>query len=476
MTFSDLGRSDEAEARRLLNIAFETIPVGESVAGHAALGGELLRSVRRQERNGRWMRGATGARAGGLLAAGTGRRAVMVAAGCVAVIATVATVVALQPGTGPATRPPTQAAAPVKVNLGGVGAAVQTTSAPVTATLTAETKTTAASVLDQAARASGSGNVPLVNGWPAAPYWHTLWQTTNSDCPGHVTTTNNWLGEDGTDVAGDHYAGPTSSDPASSCFSPRGTLPGGYYTVGGDTDGDFIGGRQYSWAQFAALPTDPAKLWPILEADSNVGEAPDNGGLYWTTQTIIRTLESDPVSPAMRVALYKVMEKFPGVKVTGTYTDSLGRTGTAISFTAPRYGSTTVVIDSSTGQVLAQLAAAQPVPPGCVRATVGGSKGASAGGSKGATCGVGGAAVEVFISAGPARTMPLHTAKLVMPSLVGDTFAKAQHVLTQLGIETCTIIGTKAPAGMPTGTVIAQSPAAGTTVTQLEEPTLTIRP
>jgi len=59
--------------------------------------------------------------------------------------------------------------------------------------------------------------------------------------------------------------------------------------------------------------------------------------------------------------------------------------------------------------------------------------------------------------------MPLHTAKIVMPSLVGDTFAKAQHVLTQLGIETCTVIGTKVPA-------------AGTTVTQVEVPKLTIRP
>ena len=459
MAFSDLSRNDEAEARRLLNTAFETIPVGESVAGRAAFGGELLRSVR----------------AGGLLAAGTRRRAAIVATGCVAAVAAVATVVALQPGTGPATRSSAQAAAPVKVNLGGIGAAVQTTSAPVTATLTAATHTTAASVLDQAARASGSGNVPLVNGWPAAPYWHTLSQTTNADCPGQVVTNNNWLGEDGSEVAGNKYVGPTSTDPVSSCFATRGGLPGGYYEIGGLSDGPLIGGRQYSWAQFAALPTGPAKLWPILEADSNVGLARDAGGLYWTYQTIIHTLEGDPVSPAMRVALYKVMEKFPGVKVTGRYTDSLGRTGTAISFNASRYGSTTVVIDTSTGQVLAQLAAAQPLPPGCVRATVGGSKNPTAGISKGGTCVVGGASTEVFISAGPASTTPVRTVKLVMPSLVGDTFAKAQYVLTKLGIESCSVIGAK-PAGMPTGTVIAQSPAAGTTVTQLEEPTLTIRP
>lgn len=151
-------------------------------------------------------------------------------------------------------------------------------------------------------------------------------------------------------------------------------------------------------------------------------------------------------------------------------TDSLGRTGTGISLTAPNYGSTTVVIDSSTGQVLAEFGAAQPVPPGCVRATVGGSKDA--------TCEVSGASTEVFISAGPASTTPLHITKFAMPSVAGDTLAKAQQVLTQLGIESGSLKGAEAttPGHLPTGTVIAQSPAAGTPVTQEEVPTLTIRP
>lgn len=354
----------------------------------------------------------------------------------------------------------------MRVSLGGAGAAVQTTAAPVTATFTAEIGTTAASVLDEAAQASGSVDKQLASGWPAAPYWHTLSQSTNSDCPGQVVTSNNWLGKDGTDVAGNEVtAGPTSSDPTSACdVSPK-----GYYPVDGTPAGAFIGGRQYSWAQFAALPTDLAKLWPILEADSDVGVAPGKGGLYWTYATIVLTLESDPVSPAMRVALYKVMEKFPGVKVTGTYTDSLGRTGTAISLTAPNYGSTTVVIDSSTGQVLAELGAAQPVPHGCVRATVGGSKGA--------TCVVSGASTEVFISAGPASTMPLHITRFVMPSVVGDSFGQAQLALTQAGIGSASLKGAKVTPGSktPTGMVTAQSPAAGTMVTSETTPTLTLR-
>jgi hypothetical protein len=308
--------------------------------------------------------------------------------------------------------------------------------------------------------------VPLVNGWPAAPYWHTLLQSTNSACPGQVITSNNWLGKDGTDVASNEVtAGPTSSDPTSSCYIPN----KGYYPVNGTPAGVFIGGQQYSWAQFAALPTDPAKLWPILQADSNVGVAPSKGGLYSTYITVVDALTTDPISPAMRVALYKVMEKFPGVHVTGTYTDSLGRTGTAITFSAPSLGSTTDVIDASTGQVLAQLDAAQPVPAGCVRATVGGEKGA--------TCEVSGAEVDVFISAGPASTMPLHIAKFAMPSIVGDTLVKAQQVLTQAGIGSVSFKGAKVTPGskMPTGMVIAQSPAAGTMVTSETSPTLTLR-
>jgi hypothetical protein len=180
----------------------------------------------------------------------------------------------------------------------------------------------------------------------------------------------------------------------------------------------------------------------------------------------------------MRVALFKVMEKFPKVHVTGKYTDSLGRTGTAITFTLPDQanggpmsvgGSFTDVIDAGTGQVLAHLDAAQPIPAGCVRATVRGEKGAS--------CTVGGATVRVFISAGPASTTPLHLAKYTMPSVVGDSVAQAERALTQAGIRSITLMGgLMTPRGTTkTGTVIAQSPAAGATITSAQTPTLTLR-
>jgi hypothetical protein len=84
----------------------------------------------------------------------------------------------------------------------------------------------------------------------------------------------------------------------------------------------------------------------------------------WLYQTIIMTLEQDPVSPAMRVALLADAEKIPGVTVVGKYTDSLGRTGIAL-----RQGSADIeVIDTSNGQVLADI---QPTPAhqGCTSVT-----------------------------------------------------------------------------------------------------------
>ena len=401
-----------------------------------------------------------------------GRRAGLAVTGCVAAVAAVVTVVAAQPG---ATRPsmsaaassPAKAATPVKVNLGGPGAAVQTASGAVTTKFTAETDITAATVLSEAAQASGSGNMPLVNGWPTSPYWHTLSQTTDTSCPGQVGTNNTWLGKDGTTTEGVAVSGrPNSPDQTSSCH----VAPTGYYPVGGTPSGVFLGGKLYSWAQFAALPTDPARLWPILQADSTVGVAPGKGGLDWTYATVTIALSSDPMSPAMRVALYQVMEKFPGVHVAGKYTDSLGRTGVAITLSAAGFGTGTIVIDPSSGQVLAQTYPATRPDKGCVAATPAGEPGASCWESTGAS-------TVVYISAGPANTMPLHITKFAMPPLVGDSFAQAQQTLTKDGINSASLIGAKVLPGhtAPTGTVTAQSPKAGTVVSTETMPTLTIR-
>ena len=57
-----------------------------------------------------------------------------------------------------------------------------------------------------------------------------------------------------------------------------------------------------------------------------------------------------------------------------------------------------VLLDSGTGQILAQLNGAPPVPAGCVRSNLGGDTHA--------TCEVSGASVQVLINAGLANTAP----------------------------------------------------------------------
>jgi hypothetical protein len=275
----------------------------------------------------------------------------------------------------------------------------QAPTSPVTYSITAtKADVTAAYVFAQAAKGTQAaqytpdGNVPLVNGWPNALYWHTVQQSTSSTCPGLAITSESWLAESGAVVAENEPNHPIKASNIAACGSG---MTAGAYPVSGGPSGPMIGGKIYTWAQFAALPTDPAKLWPILQADSTVGVAPYKGEPEqdWLFQTINGLLTSDPVSPAMRMALYELAEKIPGVTVAGAYTDSLGRTGIALS-----QGSATEVIDTSNGQVLAGFSAAPPLSPGCVRQSMTGTPHA--------TCAVGGATTTVYISADPVNSEP----------------------------------------------------------------------
>ena len=338
------------------------------------------------------------------------------------------------PQAGSSGKTPVQASATAPATAGpkpieSAPAAVQVSAPMVTATFTAATDVTAAYVLDKAAEAAQTtqtGSAPLVNGWPNATYWHTLSQGRNSTCPGQVYTSNIWLAQAGYAIGDNTMTGPKSSDSLSAC----GGANLGVYPIEGEPDGVQIGGQIYSWPQFAALPTDPAKLWPIVAADANVGVAPGKGGLAFDFETIAGLLATDPVAPGMQKALYQVLERIPGVTVAGTYTDSLGRTGTAL-----RLGSSTFVVDSGTGQVLAELNGAPPVPPGCVRSSLTGDPHA--------TCEVGGAGVTVFISAGPAASAPkvkgFSTSSFAMPSIIGDTPSQAMQALKKVGIGVVTV-------------------------------------
>jgi len=65
-----------------------------------------------------------------------------------------------------------------------------------------------------------------------------------------------------------------------------------------------------------------------------------------------------------REALHKVAAPIPGVTVKGTYTDSLGRTGTALQL-----GIMTMVIDPATGQFLDDMWSTNPTAVNCSKVT-----------------------------------------------------------------------------------------------------------
>jgi hypothetical protein len=216
----------------------------------------------------------------------------------------------------------------------------------------------------QAAQYTPEGNVRLVDGWPNALYWHTVTELTNTGCPGLVNVSQIWLGKTGSEIVSNRNKGsvPASESSSTACGGGPGSTANSTYPVGNVPTGPMIGGEIYTWAQFAALPTDPAALLPILQSDSTVGVAPLKGvpEQDWLYQTIIMTLEQDPVSPAMRVALLADAEKISGITVVGKYTDSLGRTGIAL-----RQGSAdTQVIDTGNGQVLTDILPT-PAHQGC---------------------------------------------------------------------------------------------------------------
>ncbi len=158
------------------------------------------------------------------------------------------------------------------------------------------------------------------------------------------------------------------------------------------------GGKGLTWAQLYALPTDPAKLEPILRGtpDGVKGARPRRQPAGWTRRSSTRSSVTcsgrAPAAPALREALYDVAANIPGVVVKGNYTDTLGRTGTAVE----RDGET-LVIDPSNGALLADIEGNPNAQETCTPSTTP-AKSASA-------CFSGGVGYT-YVSQGPATSAP----------------------------------------------------------------------
>jgi hypothetical protein len=127
----------------------------------------------------------------------------------------------------------------------------------------------------------------------------------------------------------------------------------------------------FTWSQLYALPTDPVALEAKLMSTAGIHFGPKDPSdpQSWTGQEdlfglVMNMLSGTPAPPPVRAALYKVAASIPGVTVKGQYTDSMGRTGTAIQL-----GIMTMVVDPTTGQYLDGMWGMDPDATNCSKST-----------------------------------------------------------------------------------------------------------
>ena len=278
---------------------------------------------------------------------------VVAATTAIAAAAVVAGVVVLPSSSTPSKTAPQAALAPKATAkpIGDPGAEVTLSSVSYTIDTTTSS-TPAAAVLDAAATAIGkqAGTVSEPNVDWSEPYFHTVQVTT---CNGGTTTDNVW--QTRTDDGVGESAGGSCSGPGA----------GGMYSiVAGFADFYGLGNQPLTESQVDQLPTDPNKLWPLLEGfdgDSlNSDTASPHSNASTLFQSIWNLITSEPLSPAFSEALLEDAAKIPGVTVEGKYTDSLGRTGTVLHI-----GIWTMAIDTTTGQILSMTQNAIPGVPIC---------------------------------------------------------------------------------------------------------------
>ena len=305
---------------------------------------------------------------------------VVAATTAIAAAAVVAGVVVLPSSSTPSKTAPQAALAPKATAkpIGDPGAEVTLSSVSYTIDTTTSS-TPAAAVLDAAATAigkqAGTASEPNVD-W-SEPYFHTVQVAT---CNGGTTTDNVWQTRTD-DGVGDSSGGDCSGPGA-----------GGMYSiVAGFADFYGLGNQPLTESQVDQLPTDPNKLWPILEGFDGRSLTSDPANPHSNASTMFQSIwnliTSEPLSPAFREALLEDAAKIPGVTVEGQYTDSLGRTGTVLHI-----GMWTMAIDTSDGQVLAMTSGAIPGVPIC-------------NGSKASFCQSGGG-TTVYVSAGAVTSLP----------------------------------------------------------------------
>jgi hypothetical protein len=117
------------------------------------------------------------------------------------------------------------------------------------------------------------------------------------------------------------------------------------------------------------MPTDPAALRALL-----LPSPPPSPGM--TDQKLFEEARSllgwQPIPPAVRAGLFRMLAGLPAVRVLGPGTDALGRHGTVVACQLPSGGARAMLIDTTTGKVLAAGAAehGRITGPGAAHVTI----------------------------------------------------------------------------------------------------------
>lgn len=142
----------------------------------------------------------------------------------------------------------------------------------------------------------------------------------------------------------------------------------------------YFGNANLTFRQFQALPSDTAGLAAAMRREIRAEQVP--GGEQTDERMFdicTQLLKLDPITPAVRAAVFRVLATIPGVSLTGKVTDPLGRTGFGITLTAgsgaepPGAVEETLVIAPRTGSVLADESVAAALPDGVTKAPASGA-------------------------------------------------------------------------------------------------------
>lgn len=118
-------------------------------------------------------------------------------------------------------------------------------------------------------------------------------------------------------------------------------------------------GVSVSYIELRRLPADPTKLSQAVTrlADRGARRYVDLGlapAATWRaifTFDILRALAAAPAPVSVRAAVYQVLARTPGIRVSGPATDAAGRRGTLLTATLGAFRFT-LLLDHSTGQLL----------------------------------------------------------------------------------------------------------------------------